>query len=90
MTDVSRAPSAEREPAPLLYKENAMPYVTVKGMRCEHCKKSILDAVRKVNGVSEVQVDLSANLLSWTDADPASPAVMEDVKRAVRDMGFDV
>lgn len=66
-----------------------MPTVTVKGMSCEHCKKSVLEAVSKIKGVSEAQVDLKAGLASWTDADPASPAIVEDVKKAIKAIGFE-
>lgn len=66
-----------------------MPTVNVKGMSCEHCKKSVMEAVSKVEGVSEVQVDLKAGLASWTDADPASPAIVEDVKKAIKAIGFE-
>lgn len=66
-----------------------MPTVNVKGMSCEHCKKSVMEAVSKVKGVSEVQVDLKAGLASWMDTDPASPALVEDVKKAIKAIGFE-
>ena len=66
-----------------------MPTVAVKGMSCEHCKKSVTEAVANVKGVSAVQVDLQKGQASWTDADPASPAVLEDVKKAIRAIGFE-
>ena len=66
-----------------------MPTVNVKGMSCEHCKKSVMEAVAKVKGVTEVQVDLQAGLASWVNADPAAPAVVDDVKKAIKSIGFE-
>jgi copper chaperone len=66
-----------------------MPTVTVKGMRCEHCRKAVTEAVAKVSGVSGVQVDLQLGLLSWQNAGPDDLATKE-VKKAVKGIGFEV
>ncbi len=65
-----------------------MPTVTVKGMSCEHCRKSVTEAVSKVKGVSDVTVDLEKGLASWKDAEAGSPAV-DEVKKAIKNIGFD-
>ena len=65
-----------------------MPIIAVKGMSCEHCRKSVTEVVSKVKGVSDVQVDLQKGLASWQDTDPASPA-MEEVKKAITSIGFE-
>ncbi|MDL2316583.1 cation transporter [Desulfovibrio sp. OttesenSCG-928-A18] len=65
-----------------------MPSINVQGMRCEHCRKSVSEAVSKVPGVTAVEVDLQSGKVSWTDSDPAAPAPLEAVKQAVTGIGF--
>lgn len=36
--------------------------LTIEGMTCGHCQKSVEDALAKVEGVSTVDVDLGAGL----------------------------
>lgn len=66
-----------------------MPSVNVKGMSCEHCRKSVTEAVSKVPGVTAVEVDLKNGTASWKDADAASPASPEAVKKAIAAIGFE-
>lgn len=66
-----------------------MPSVTVKGMRCEHCRKSVTEALSKVPGVASAEVDLQKGVASWTDADPAAPVALEAVKKAITAIGFE-
>ncbi len=55
----------------------------VDGMMCMHCVKSITDALDAMDGITDVQVDLSAKTVSFNgDA--------EKVKAAIEDLGFDV
>jgi len=66
-----------------------MPSVTVKGMRCEHCRKSVTEAVSKLPGVASADVDLQKGQASWVDADPAAPVSPEAVKKAITAIGFE-
>jgi len=66
-----------------------MPTLKVNGMRCEHCRKSVTEAVQKIPGVAAVSVDLASGILSWMDADPAAPVDPEALKRAVDSIGFE-
>jgi copper chaperone CopZ len=66
-----------------------MPTLKVNGMRCEHCRKSVTEAVRKIPGAAEVNVDLASGILSWTDAVPSAPVALEAVRRAVNSIGFE-
>ncbi len=34
--------------------------LTIEGMTCGHCKKAVEDALRSVDGVTQVEVDLDA------------------------------
>lgn len=66
-----------------------MPSITVKGMRCEHCRKSVTEAVSKFPGVSGVEVDLQTGTVSWQDADASAPASADEIKKAVNSIGFE-
>lgn len=66
-----------------------MPAITVKGMRCEHCRKSVAEAIAKVSGVASAEVDLEKGEARWTDAYPAAPADPVAVKNAVNAIGFE-
>ena len=66
-----------------------MPEIQVKGMSCDHCRKSVTEAVANVPGVKDVQVDLASGKASWQDADAASPVPVDAVKKAVNAIGFE-
>ncbi len=66
-----------------------MPTISVKGMSCGHCVSAVTKAVSAVPGTSEVVVDLQKGEAAWKDADPAAPASPEEVKAAVRVIGFE-
>lgn len=70
-------------------KELVMPEIIVKGMRCEHCRKSVTEAVSKIPGVSAVEVNLESGKVTWQDADPASPAPIETIRKAITAIGFE-
>lgn len=50
-----------------------MTELKIEGMTCGHCQKSVSDALKGVEGVREVQVDLGAGLARVKgSADPAA------------------
>ncbi len=65
-----------------------MPGISVTGMSCEHCKKSVTEAIAGIPGVASVVVDLQKGRADWTDADPARPVSPERIKEAVKRIGF--
>lgn len=60
----------------------------VRGMTCNHCKMSVEDALKNIDGVSFVEVDLTCgNVKVIYDASKAS---LDSMKEAVEDQGYDV
>lgn len=60
---------------------------TVEGMTCGHCVASVTEEVKKIDGVSDVQVDLESGAVTVTsdaDLDTAS------VKAAVEEAGYEL
>ena len=57
--------------------------ITVEGMSCEHCEQTVGEALREVNGVTDVRVDRDAERASVDgDADVAT------LVQAVEDAGY--
>ena len=62
--------------------------IKIEGMSCEHCVKSVKDAVIAVDGVDSAIVDLKAKTATVV-YDPDA-CTLEDIKEAIEDQGFDV
>ena len=60
----------------------------VRGMTCDHCKMTVSGALKRLDGVSEVQVDLRSGKVS-VSYDPARVGV-EAMKKAVSEAGYSV
>lgn len=58
--------------------------LTVTGMTCNHCRESVLKAVRAVTGVEDVSVDLASGKVEWKGG------TVDAVSKAIVAIGFDV
>ncbi len=62
--------------------------LTVKGMSCGHCVKSIEGSVGELNGVQHVEVNLNeAKVTVEFDQNKVS---LESIKEAIDDQGYEV
>lgn len=57
---------------------------TIKGMNCSHCQATVTKSISSVNGVKQVDVNLSTGI-----AKVAGEYKSEDIIEAVRNAGFD-
>jgi copper chaperone len=57
----------------------------VTGMTCEHCVRAVTDEVRRIEGVSEVTVDLPTGALTISSSGPIDDAA---VAEAVEEAGY--
>ena len=57
--------------------------ISVEGMSCEHCEETVEEALRGVEGVTDVTVDRAADRAS-VDGDAEATALV----RAVEDAGY--
>lgn len=62
--------------------------LNVSGMSCGHCVKAVEGSVGALNGVKEVNVQLSEGKVE-VDFDPAVVTV-EAIKDIIEDQGYDV
>ena len=60
----------------------------VKGMTCGHCKMSVEGALKGLEGVSAVEVDLNSGKVEVTYDE--SKVSSDNMKEAVEDQGYDV
>jgi copper chaperone len=59
----------------------------VNGMTCGHCVSAVTEELRKIDGVSDVEVDLaSGNVVVSSDV----PVADEAVRAAVDEAGYEV
>ncbi len=61
--------------------------INVEGMSCGHCVSSVTNEVRKLDGVTGVDVDLAAGTVQITSETPLDEA---DVNAAIDEAGFEV
>ncbi len=61
--------------------------INVDGMSCGHCVTSVTNEVRKLGGVTGVEVDLDAGTVQITSDEPLDAA---DVKAAIDEAGYEV
>ena len=61
--------------------------LNVEGMMCDHCKKHVTNALSKMEGVSEVQVDLEAKTATVTMDREIS---MEEFSKVIEDAGYEL
>ena len=59
--------------------------IVVSGMSCQHCVKSVTEALAALPGVTEVRVDLTAGTADVASASDVDEATL---KKAVEDIGF--
>lgn len=61
--------------------------ISIEGMRCGHCTASVDKALREIEGVSDVTVDLAAKKAEVEAADTVTD---DALRKAVDDLGFQV
>ena len=63
-----------------------MATVKITGMRCGHCVASVTKALRAIDGISDVQVDLEKGEATYSES---KPVAIDTVKTAVSMIGFE-
>jgi copper chaperone len=61
--------------------------IHVVGMTCEHCVVAVEEALGKVEGVTDVQVDLDSGTATFSEEMPVN---MADIRKAVEEAGYKV
>lgn len=61
--------------------------INVAGMTCGHCVNSVTEELKKISGVSEVQVELDSGKVEITSTTEISPAAITD---AITEAGYEL
>ncbi len=61
--------------------------VRVQGMSCDHCVRTVKNAIMSLEGVSSVEVSLETGLVKITSE---RDIPKEEIKRAVEEWGYKV
>lgn len=62
--------------------------LNVQGMTCGHCKMSVEGALKKLEGVTDAEVNLDAGQVDVTFDD--SKVNVPAMKEAIEDQGYDI
>ncbi len=62
--------------------------LSVDGMACEHCVKTITKVVGALDGVDEVKVDLSAKTVTIAHDEAKTP--LSKIKLEIEEQGYDI
>lgn len=62
--------------------------INIQGMMCEHCKKSVTEALSKLEGVTEVEVSLDTGQAKVNY--DSNKTDIEDLKGVILEAGFQV
>jgi copper chaperone len=60
----------------------------VEGMSCDHCVQSITKAVKQLDGISSVQVDLASKTVTVDFQTDQSN--LAQIKEAIEDQGYEI
>lgn len=58
----------------------------IGGMSCNHCRESVLKAVKGLSGIGEVNLTLADGKLEWS----GDAGLDEAIRKAVTALGFEV
>ena len=60
---------------------------TVQGMTCDHCARAVTEELTKIDGVTDVSVDVAAGKVTVTSAQPLRD---DAVREAVDEAGYEL
>ena len=64
-----------------------MTTIKIKGMSCNHCVMAVIRALRDIDGIRNVKVDLKRGEATFDEIEPVD---MEDVTVCIKKAGYDV
>ena len=82
---LTKAPAEKRLDSPVLGRKTVKT-VKISGMHCDHCVRSVTEAINKIDGASaKVSLKSETAVVSYD-----RPVEDEKIRRAVEDAGFQV
>ena len=62
-------------------------FITVYGMTCENCRRTIINGLLEFDGVSEVSITLSNRLVEITFDE--KKVTLSELKKSIHKLGYD-
>lgn len=59
----------------------------VKGMSCQHCVRSVTEALNKLDGIENIKVDLQKGEVRFENRKSVTP---EQIEIVIREAGYEV
>lgn len=53
-----------------------MPSIKIEGMSCNHCVMAVTKTLEKIDGVSDVSVDLGAGVANYNETKPVDESLL--------------
>jgi copper chaperone CopZ len=76
--------SAEENGLSVISRNSKSATITIKGMQCNHCKSNVEKAIRAVEGVDNVEIDLASGI-----ATIHGKVNITEIQKAVEAIGFE-
>jgi copper chaperone len=64
-----------------------MAKVKIKGMSCQHCVMAVTKALKEIEGLQDITVDLASGEASFSETVPVDPAA---IKEKIKKAGYEV
>jgi len=64
-----------------------MKTIKIKGMSCNHCVMAVTKALREIDGIRSVKVDLKNGEATFDEVEPVD---LEYIKERIQKAGYDV
>lgn len=64
-----------------------MKKITIRGMSCGHCVAAVTKALREIEGITDVTVDLERGEATFSETHPVDPGI---VRERIKKAGYDV
>ena len=61
--------------------------IKVKGMKCEHCKKRVENALLQIPGIKKVKIDLKSGNVQISTKEDIS---LDTLKMTIVDLGYEI
>ena len=60
--------------------------IIIEGMTCSHCADSVSNSLKKIKGISNVNVDFESGLIQYS----SSRDILKDIKEAILSLGYKI
>lgn len=64
-----------------------MAKVKIKGMSCQHCVMAVTKALKEIEGLQDITVDLASGEATFSETVPVDPAT---IKEKIKKAGYEV